>query len=128
MELLIKAAVIGIAGSLLALLIKRTNPEMSLLLALGLVVILLTAAAELLSGIMGLIDTAASLSGLSPAILAPVLKCVGIGIVTRLAADICKDAGQGSVSSSVELVGTAAALYVSLPLMKTLLQMIGGFL
>lgn len=128
MELLIKAAILGIAATLIALLLKKSNPEMTLLLSIGAVAVILVVAVELASGVKEMAQLAVALSGVSSAILSPVLKCVGIAIVTRIAADICKDAGQSSVSSSVELVGTAAALYVSMPLMKTLLQMIGGFL
>lgn len=128
MELLIKAAVLGIVAALIALLLKKSNPEMALLLAIGAVAVILVMAVELVSGVKEMVQLTVELSGVSSAILSPVLKCVGIAIVTRIAADICKDAGQSSVSSSVELVGTAAALYVSMPLMKTLLQMIGGFL
>lgn len=128
MELLIKAAILGIAATLIALLLKKSNPEMALLLSIGAVAVILVVAVELASGVKEMTQLAVALSGVSSAILSPVLKCVGIAIVTRIAADICKDAGQSSVSSSVELVGTAAALYVSMPLMKTLLQMIGGFL
>jgi len=67
-------------------------------------------------------------AGLSPTLLAPVLKTVGIGILTRLASDICKDAGQSAIASTVELAGTVAALYIALPLMQTVFQMIGGLL
>ena len=55
---------------------------------------------------------------------APVLKCVGIGVVTRLSADICRDAGQSAASSAVELCGAACALVTAMPLIRTLLQMI----
>ncbi|MGI5935465.1 MAG: SpoIIIAC/SpoIIIAD family protein [Oscillospiraceae bacterium] len=128
MELLIKAAVIGTAGALLSLLIKKNNPEMSLMLAMAVGVMVIGMALELVTGVMEVIDLATETSGLSPAVLKPVLKGVGIGVITRLAADLCRDAGQSSIASSVELVGAVCALYVSLPLIKTLLIMIGEFL
>lgn len=128
MELLIKAAAIGLVGALVALMLKKSNPEISLLIAMAVVIVILTAALELVSSVMDVLLMMAELSGISSAILMPVLKCVGLGVVTRISADICKDAGQSSVSSAVEIAGMAAALYISLPLMKTLLQMIGGVL
>jgi len=128
MEIVAKAAVLGIAAVLIALLLKKSNPEMALLLTTGAVIAVLVMTAELAGIIAETLRGAMELSGLSPAIFSPVFKCVGIGIITRIAADICKDAGQSSVASSVELAGTAAALCVSIPLLKTLLKMIGGFL
>jgi stage III sporulation protein AD len=112
-------------GSLSALLIKRSNPEMSLALSFAVGAIVMAFALELFSDLREIIDMAVEASGISSAIIVPVLKCVGIGVVTRLSSELCRDAGQGSIASSVELAGAACALYVALPLIKTLLKMIG---
>lgn len=128
MDYLIKAAVLAIAVTLIALVLKKSNPEISQLLAIAAVTVMLVLATELISTVKDTVSAAAKLSSVSSAVLTPMLKCVGIAIVTRIAADICKDAGQSSLSSGVELVGTVSALYVSMPLIKTLMQMIGGFL
>jgi stage III sporulation protein AD len=125
MELIVKIAVLGIIGSITALLIKRSNPEMALALALATGAVILVFAMELFSGVKELLDLASEASGLSSAVVAPVLKCMGIGIITKLASELCRDAGQGSIASTVELAGAACALYVALPLIKTLLKMIG---
>ena len=128
MEFVIKAAVLAIVTGLIALLIQKSNPEIALLLAIAAVVSLLVMSVELISKVKDTLLAAVDISGISPAIIAPVLKCVGIGITSRIAADICKDAGQSSIASAVELVGTASALYISMPLMRSLIQMIGGLL
>lgn len=125
MEILIKAAVAGMAGSLMALLIKRSAPELSLALgaaAAGLAALL---AMELFGGLKDILELAQTQTGLSTAVTAPVLKCVGVGVITRLSADLCRDAGQSSVASAVEFCGAACAMVLALPLLKTLLQMIG---
>ena len=128
MELVIKAAMLAIVTGLIALMIKKSNPEIALLLAIAAVISLLVMSAEMVSKVRDTVMSAVDISGISSAIIAPVLKCVGIGIISRIAADICKDAGQSSIASAVELVGTASALYISMPLMRSLLQMIGGLL
>ena len=126
MEILIKAAVIGIIGALLALVIKRPNPELSLILTLGIGALVLGFALELVGGIRELVELAMRDMGLSAALVSPMLKCAGIGIITKLAADVCDDADSKGIASSVEIAGAAAALFVALPLLKTLLQMISG--
>ena len=60
-------------------------------------------------------------SGVEAVYLAPVLKCIGIGMVSHMAAQICRDAQQSSTASAVELCGALCALYVSLPLIRALL-------
>ena len=124
MTVLIKAAAAGISGAVLALLLKKNAPELGL--ALGIAISLLAAgfAVELLDGLGDIIQLAREQTGLSPAVVGPVFKCVGIGVVTRIAADMCKDGGQSAVASAVELCGTACAMTAALPLVRSLLEMI----
>ena len=125
MEIVIKATVIGVVGAVLTLLIKRTNPEFSTVLSLGICGVIMLMGLTLYSSIAETLELATDNTKLSSADTAPVLKCVGIGITARLGSELCKDAGQSAVASTVEISGALCALYVSLPLIKTLLRMIG---
>ncbi len=121
MEIIVRAAGAAIVGSVLALLLKKHTPELSLSLAIitGAVVVWISATVA-----RQIADTLRSLSaagGVEEIYLSPVIKCVGIGLVTHLAAQICRDAQHGSVASAVELCGTLCALYISLPLIRALL-------
>ena len=79
---------------------------------------------RLRSPVRDFLERAAALSGLSDVYLLPVAKCVVIAILAKGAADLCRDGGQSAVAGAVELGGAAAALYVSLPLLSSLM----GFL
>lgn len=120
-----KAAATALAGAILSLLLKKTAPELGFALNIAICLLAAGLGVEVLEGLTELLDLAREQTGLSPAVVSPVLKCVGIGVVTRLAADMCKDAGQGAIASAVELCGTACALTAALPLVRTLLEMIG---
>jgi stage III sporulation protein AD len=50
------------------------------------------------------------------------IKTIAIGIVTKFAADICRDAKEQGIASLVEFSGAAAALCTALPLLKTVLS------
>ena len=125
MELIIKAVVIGVAGAVLTLIIKKTNPELSTLLTLTVCMVIVGMSMKIFSSITEVLDLVQLESGFSSAYTAPILKCVGIGITARMGSDICKDSGQEAVASGVEICGAVCALYVSLPLIKTMLRMIG---
>ena len=125
MTALVQAAALGLIGALVGLLLKKNAPELALALSLAICVLAAGLAAELFTQLRQVIDLAREQTGLSPAIVSPVIKCVGIGVVTRLAADLCKDAGQGAVASAVELCGAGCAIVTALPLLRSLLQMIG---
>ena len=124
MTILLKAAAIAIAGAVITLLLKRSAPELGLSVSIAVSLLCAALAMELLSGLREILDLVQTQTGLSPAVTAPVLKCVGIGIVTRLSADMCRDAGQSAIASAVELCGAACALVTALPLIQSLLRMI----
>jgi len=123
-----RAVAIGIVGAVLGLVLKRSNPEIGILLSLSVSLLVLGLGMQVMGAVLEFVDTLQSATNLSPALFGPVLQTVGIGILTRIASDICKDAGQGAIASSLELAGTVVALYIALPLMQTVLQMIGRLL
>lgn len=125
MQLLMKAAALGVAGAVMGLLLKKNAPELALALSIAVCMAAAGLAMELFSQLRQIVDLAGEQTGLSPAVVGPVLKCVGVGAVTRLAADLCRDAGQSAMSSAVELTGACCALVTALPLIRALLQLIG---
>jgi stage III sporulation protein AD len=128
MDILIRGAVIGIVASVIGLMIKKNSPEMALLLSVSAGVVILYFALSMLSGIKVFIQELADSAGLSPAILSPVLKNIGIAIAGKLTSDFCRDAGQAASAGAVELIAAAAAIYVSIPLMRTVLHMLQSFM
>ena len=125
MDIVIKGAAVGIIAALCALLIKKSNQEMGLVAAIAATAVICIAAAELFGSIFDVIHYAISRTGLSSAVFMPIVKCVGIAIVVNISASLCKDAGQSGISSAVDLLGAAAAVFTALPLIKSLLEMIG---
>lgn len=124
MTILLKAAAIGIAGAVLSLLLKKTAPELGFALSVAISLMAAALAMEMVEGLGDILALAQEETGLSPAVVSPVMKCVGIGIVTRLSADLCRDAGQTAAASAVELCGTACAMVTALPLIQALFKLI----
>ncbi len=52
------------------------------------------------------------------------LKTLGVCIVTNLAVDICKDAGENTLSSVVLMAGKVCILTMTLPLLKEFFYMV----
>lgn len=123
-----KTAAVAVIGAVLGLVLKKNSPEISLLLAMAVSCAILSLAVVLLEDVLDFITNLTELTNISSASVSAVMKAVGIGIVSRLASDVCKDSGQSAAASSVELAGTVAALFVALPLMETVLEMIRSLL
>lgn len=124
MESIVKIAAIAVTAALCAVVVKKQVPELGLVLGLLAGALILSFSITALKSTKELMETLADTAGLSPAVLTPVIKTVGIGIVTKLAAEICRDAKEGGIAAFVETAGAAGALLVCLPLMETVLNMI----
>ena len=125
---MVKIAAIAVAAALCAVVVKKNVAELGMVLALCAGAIILSCSLGALEGVKELMDTLADTAGLSPAVLAPVVKTVGIAVLTRVSAARCRDAKEGGIAAFVETAGAAAALLVSLPLLKTVLSMVTGLL
>lgn len=128
MESIMQIAAIAVATALCAIVVKKQAPEIGMVLGLlaGTLILLLSYPA--IKNIKELMTTLSDTADLAPAVLAPVIKTVGIAIVTKLAAEICRDAKEGGIASFLETAGSALALVTCVPLIEAVLSMIGELL
>ena len=128
MESVVRLAAAAVAAALCAVVVKQHAREVGAVLALAAGALLLGAALGAIEEVRAMADELGELIGLSPAVLAPVLKTVGIAILTRIAAELCRDAGEGGMAAAAETAGAAAAVLTALPLLRAVLSTITGLL
>lgn len=124
MELIIKIAAVALISALCTLLIKSNNSEQAFMLGIAAAVVIFLAAFGFLSEITDFIKELITLSCVSGSVFLPVIKCMGIAIITKLVCELCKDAGQAGIASAVEYSGSVAAVYTALPLLKTTIKLL----
>ena len=118
MESMVRIAAVGLTAAVLGTVLKKSAPELALLLVVAAGVWILTLTLDGLGAVATLMEELAGVSGLSEELLEPVAKTVALSILTRLTAEICRSAGESGLASFVEIGGTVAALVVALPLMR----------
>ena len=116
MELVIKASAICLVSALTALLLRRSTPELALLLSLAATAAVMGWAFSVARDVSTLWLELLERTQLNNALFLPLGKIIAISLITRLGSDICQDSGQKALSSAVELTGTVAALAAALPL------------
>lgn len=117
-----RAAAVAVAAAICAVVVKKSAGEVAMVLSLaaGAAILILTLGA--VEGVRTLMDDLADAAGLAPAVLAPLVKTVGIAILTRVCAEVCRDAGEGGIAAFLETAGAAMALFVALPLLRAVLD------
>ncbi len=123
-----KAAAVAVIAALCAVVVKRETREIGLVLSLAAGAVILTLVLQAASGLGALLERLAGAAGLAPPVLAPVLKTVGISILTRISGELCRDAGEGGLAAFVEVAGAAMALLVTAPLLQAVLDTLSGLL
>ncbi len=126
MEILAKAAAVAILCAACSLLIKAKNPEYSFVLSTICAVCVCAAAVGMIASLADFVSGIIKDSGLPSEVFVPIIKCVGIAVLTKLVCNLCKDAGQNGTSSAVEYLGSAAMVYTAMPLLGTLLKTLEG--
>lgn len=123
-----KSAAAALTAAAVGLLIKKSNPEISMLLGACVTALIVTAAMGFAEGIKELSETVKNIAGGTETLIAPVVKCLAVAIITKLSSDLCRDSSQAAVASAMELAGSICAMSIAMPLILSVLKMIGGFI
>lgn len=123
-----KIIAICLIGAVLTLLLEKSHPELAILLALSVCAGLLLFGLSRLGTALSALKQLAQAGGLSSDLLQPLVKTVGIALVTRTGAELCRDAKQGAMASVVEMAGAFCAIIVSLPLLGAVWELLRGML
>ncbi len=114
-------AMFCITAAALSLMLRQYRPEYAVFVSLGCSVVallwLLQGIAQILEGLEQLFEGAM----LSGELIRVVMKCLGVCILTELAGQTCRDAGENAIAAKVELAGKVTLVLVSLPLFERLL-------
>ena len=116
----------AVAAVLLAVVLIWTlrRQEMGVLLGMAVCAMVMAVVMAYLGPVLELVETLQELGGLDEELTSILLKSVGIGLVTEIAGLICADSGNASLGKSLQLLGTVAILWLSVPLFTSLLELI----
>ena len=71
-----------------------------------------------LAEVLDMLEELAAAGGLPEGLFTPLVKTLGIALVSRLGGEICRDAGQGAMAAVLDTAGAFGAVLVSLPLVR----------
>ncbi len=128
MEYIIKTTAAAILAAVLSLVIRKNHPEFALLLGLTTAVLCMLGLTELIENLLGQIRKWNLGTTITSDFFVPLLKCLGISLVSQLGVGVCKDAGQSAAAVGLELCGTVTAAWCLLPLIDYLFTMIEDML
>lgn len=119
---------IGLITALLSLFIKQQRPEFAMMLPMIGTAAILFVIAPYLKEILSMFERIADEAGLESRYLHLVIKIIGVAYLCQFASELCKDAGEGSMASKIELAGKVMILTLSMPVIHQLLDLVGSII
>ena len=124
-EVLVTAVGLLLCGGLLSAVLPQ-RPELAVCLSLLAGVLVVGVLLRQLSPLVSALRRMTALGGVGENHLGVVLRGAGICLVTQLAADTCRDAGDSALAGKAELTGRILLLLLAIPLYEEILTLIVG--
>ena len=128
MELLLKISAGAVAAALCAVMLRRDAGEFAVLVMLAAGAWVLAMSAQALIDVVSALSRLARVAQLENELVQPVIKVVGLSVITRVAGETCRAAGEGGIAAFVEVAGTFLALAASVPLVIGVVELLAEML
>lgn len=123
MDLFWKTTAAVLIAAVLGLMLAQQK-DMGVLMTIAACVMALGAAMVYLEPVLDFFWELEALAGLQSSTLLVLLKALGIGLTGQIAGTVCKDAGNSSLEKAIQILTDAMILYLSLPVFRSVLQLI----
>ncbi len=122
MEQLIRISAAGVAAAILIMLLRGLKSELAAALTVCASVLMLGAVAATVADASGAVADLFSKAGLGSEQTAGLLKIIGAAYTAEFASSICRDMGETSVASKIELAGRIYIVLTAVPWAVTLVS------
>ena len=96
---------LGIIASILIVILKSQRPDMAIQVSIITGIVIFILIANKLSAVLSLLSSFSAKANIDMSYMGILLKIIGIAYISEFGAEVCKDAGEGSIASKIELAG-----------------------
>jgi len=115
---------LGLISAALIITLREYRPEIALLVSLAAGTIIMLMVIDRVVGAVQAITEAAVGAGINLVYLQTLLKVIGIAYLAEFGAQACRDAGEGSIASRIELAAKVIILVMALPIVAEVMESI----
>ena len=125
---LVRILGVGLVTAVAAILLRGTKPELSFAVTIAGSVVILLFSIDLLSQTFDIFRQIGEKTGIDSSLIKLMVKVIATGYLVEFAAGVVEDFGAKSVADKLIFAGKVIIFSVSLPVLQTLLSLIGSFL
>ena len=128
MDVFLKASAGVLVAVVLILTLSKQSKDISLLLTIAVCCMVIVGAVKYLQPVADFLKRLQQIGNLDTEIFSVLLKAVGIGLLAEFTSLVCTDAGNSSLGKATQLMATAAIVWISIPLLDKLIELIDNIL
>ena len=125
---IMKIACIALTGIVLASLMKSVNKDIALYVVLATSMIILISVIGKLTELLTFVESLYGNVTYGKEFFPIIIKILAVAYITDFTAQLCRDAGESSIGSKVELAGKVVIFYVAMPVLTAILEWIDSLL
>lgn len=115
---------VGLIALVIIMVLKQNKPEFVIYVELIAGVIILSLCFDKITAVVNFIYEISGRIQLSNRFVGIMLKITGIAILAEFATSICKDAGESSIASKIEIGSKVLIVTTSIPIISSLLEIV----
>lgn len=128
MEIIFRILGLCLVITIAIIVVRQTKPELAVLVGVAGSIVLFFYILDMLEQVFGVFKYILDSTGLDPQLFVVLLKIVGVGYLTEFGANICSDSGNSAVASKILLAGKLAIFVLSIPIIKSLIEIIASIM
>lgn len=126
--IVIRVALIGIAGVIFANYFKNVKSEYSMFIGLAITILIFYYIITKLAGFLELFGETSGMFEESYDFMEILIKMLGISYICELSSGICKDAGYNSIAIQIVILGKIVIMTLGVSILFSLIELINIYL
>lgn len=123
-----KVVAAGIVATLLASAVKPVKKEFAFAISIVCSIFIFGYIFSYLKSIVNTINSVIDNFNLDTSMFYIIMKIIFVSYICEFGANICRDAGESAIASKIELFGKIIIVYLSLPVIEAVINLLTGFL
>ncbi|HOL17941.1 MAG TPA: stage III sporulation protein AD [Bacillota bacterium] len=115
---------LGLIAAVLVIFLREYRPEMAMQVSLVAGVIIMLLVIRHVAGAVQAITETAVGAGVNLVYLQTLLRVIGIAYLAEFGSQVCRDAGEGSIASRIELAAKVIILVMAVPVVVEVMESI----
>lgn len=121
---IMKVVMIGMIAAILAVILREQKSVIAIQVSIVTGLMIFIFVVTKLNSVIEVMKYYASKANIDLLYFATILKVIAIAYITEFGAQVCKDAGEGSIASKIEFAGKVLIMIMAVPILAALLDIV----